>query len=331
MFRSTVLCTVFVVGSLVAPVWAGDWATDMFKTTSHDFGSVARGAKAEFEFPLSNIYLEEVHIAGVRSSCGCTSPRITKADLKTYETGSIVAHINTDRFLGSKGATITVTFDKPRYAEVQLQVRCYIRSDVVFEPGNVDLGEVSQGQTSDRTVNVSYAGRDDWRILDVRSDNPHLSTKLTETSRGGGRVTYALSVHLGEKAPPGYVNDQLVLMTNDQRMPQVPLAVDGRVLSGLTISPSTLFMGVLKPGQEIEKKLIVRGEKPFRVLSVQCDDEHFQADTSAGQEPKTLHLIPITYVAGDAPGKVTGKLQIETDLGTTGSELPAYAVIATEE
>ena len=60
---------------LVALVGASDasaqeWAKKMFKVTSHSFGSVARGAKAEYQFELQNLYEEEVHVAAVRTSCG---------------------------------------------------------------------------------------------------------------------------------------------------------------------------------------------------------------------------------------------------------------------
>ena len=98
----------------------------MFTARSYDFGNIARGAKTEIAFELTNLYLEDVHIAGVQSSCGCTTPRIEKDTLKTYEKGAIIAHINSDRFLGNRGATISVTIDKPLYAEVQLYVKVHI-------------------------------------------------------------------------------------------------------------------------------------------------------------------------------------------------------------
>ena len=43
----------------------------------------------------------------------------------------MIAAFNTERFLDARGATLTVTFDKPSYAEVQLTVTGHIRSDVV--------------------------------------------------------------------------------------------------------------------------------------------------------------------------------------------------------
>ena len=66
--------------ALCAPsfVAAEEWAAKMFDATKHDFGKVARGAKVEFHFKFRNLYIEDVHVASVRSSCGCTSPRVSQ-------------------------------------------------------------------------------------------------------------------------------------------------------------------------------------------------------------------------------------------------------------
>ena len=74
----------------------------MFETSSHNFGPVAKGSKAEYEFVLTNKYAVDVHIAGVQASCSCTTPRIEKELLKPYEKGTIVAHLNSDNYLGQR-------------------------------------------------------------------------------------------------------------------------------------------------------------------------------------------------------------------------------------
>ena len=49
MIRMTLLASVML--SLVASTGsAADWAQKMFSETSHDFGTIARGAKAEYRF-----------------------------------------------------------------------------------------------------------------------------------------------------------------------------------------------------------------------------------------------------------------------------------------
>ena len=316
---STVLCS---------SSFAQQWAADMFETKDHNFGTVARGAKADFEFVFTNIYLEDVHVASVRSSCGCTNPTIkTPGIIKTYGQGAIVATLNTSSFLGNKGATITVTFDKPQYAEVQLHVQTYIRGDVVFEPGGVSFGTVEAGVPLERTVTVNYAGHGGWQIQEVRSDNPHITADFSETGRGGGRASYQLNVRLDKDVPVGYINDHLMLVTNDQGSRQVPLQVEGRVDSGITVSPSTLFMGVVEPGTKVEKKLVVRGKRPFRIVAINCKGGDFKFDPKVLNEAKTVHVVPITFVAGNDPGTISRTIQIETDLGTTSQKLSAYAVV----
>lgn len=314
MFRSFA-ATCLLVWLCSAPVAAQQWATKMFKTTSHDFGAVARGAKAEFEFSFENIYEEDVHVASVRSSCGCTTPSITKSSVKTFEKSSILAKFNTRSFLGKRGATLTVVLDKPFYAEVQLTVSGYIRSDVVLEPGEVNFGEVDQFTLSEQQIKVSYAGRSDWRITDVRSANPHFEVELTETGRNGGRVGYQMNVRLKSDAPAGYVEDQLTIVTDDNSLQLVPIEVHGRVVSPLTVSPASLFLGVVSPGEAVTKQLVVRAKTPFKITGIKCDAKGFEFKP-VGDEQKALHYVPITFTAGSEPGKIEQKIEIETDLGS---------------
>lgn len=285
----------------------------MFQETSHDFGSVARGAKAEYRFKFQNIYKEDIHIVGVRSSCGCTSAEVTTNTLKTWEEGEVVATFNTRSFLGQRSATITVTIDRPYYGEVQLNVSGYIRSDVVFDPGVVNFGELEQGAGGEVKVRVNYAGRSDWEIVDVRSANTNFEVELDEPQRRAGNVAYTMNVRLKPDAPAGYLNDQLMIITNDGTRQAIPLAVEGRIRSALTVSPSPLILGVLTPGETVTKKVLVRGKTPFRIVNVECDETSSLAFDWDAEKQSTTHFIPITFTA-DEQGKIEGRIRIETDL-----------------
>lgn len=292
---------------------AAEWARKMFKVTSHDFGTVARGAKSEFAFELTNTYKEDVHIASVRSSCGCTTPQISQDTLKTHESASILATFNTRSFLGNRSATLTVVFDKPFYAEVQLNVTGFIRGDVVFEPGLVNLGTVDQGSMQEQKVEVKYAGRDNWKIVDVRSTSTYYEVELTEKSRGGGRVEYQLLVRLKENAPAGFLSDQLVLVTNDVNSTNIPLQVEAKLNPSIAVSPASLSFGEVAPGQKVTKVVLLRGKKEFKIIGFKCPDNCFQADLP--DESKSAQKVTISFTADDKPGKVAQKLELETDLG----------------
>jgi len=308
---SILLAFILTAGSCAS---AQEWAKKMFKTTKHDFGTVARGSKQEFKFKFTNIYKEDIHIASVRSTCGCTTPKVPKDLVKTWEKGEVVSVLNTNSFLGAKAATITVVIDRPYYAEVQLTIKTYIRSDVVFTPGVVKFGAVDAAEGTETSINVAYAGRDDWKIVDVRSANQFFEVELKENHRGSGRVNYKMTVRLKPGAPEGYVQDPLLIVTDDSKIKSLSLPVEGRVVSPLTVSPASLFLGILKPGETAKKRLVVRGNKPFRILAVKCDDVSFEFEEPADGS-KTLHFVPIEYTAGDDVGKVMRKIEIETDLG----------------
>ena len=307
------LAWALLVGLAMAPAADGkEWAQKMFATTSHDFGNVARGSKSEFVFEIQNSYEEDVHIADVKTSCGCTTPTITRPTLKTWEKGAIIATLNTKAFVGPRTSTLTVIIDKPFYAEVQLNIVGNIHSDVDFQPGSVLFGEVEQGQPAVQEIAITYRGRSEWQIVDVRSVNTHLEVELSDHRRVPGGVMYKMLVSLKADAPAGNVFDTLNLITNDDRLPSVSLPVEGRVVPPLAISPSTLFLGMLRPGQTITKQLVVTGKHPFRITTIRCDDPAFKF--KATDTVKKVHLIPVTYTAGDEGGDIHEVIEIETDL-----------------
>ncbi len=326
MIRAGTL-SLLAASSLAVPCAAQEWAEKMFPVRSYNFGNIARGAKAEYAFELTNLYLADVHIASVRVTCGCTTPRIEKELLKTYEKGAIIAHINSDRFLGKQGSTITVTIDKPQYAQVQLNVRANIFSDVLLTPSSVAFGDVPQGSSSERTIRVQYTGRSDWRVTEVRSGNPHLTGTATETARRGGQVTYDLKVVLAEDAPIGYLNEYVWLITNDPRTQHIPVPVEGRVQAEISVSPASLFFGVVQPSQSVTKQVVVRGQRPFHIASIRVDCECLKLASPKDQAAKSLYLVPVTFTAGEKSGKIAQTIYIQTDSGPTNLQVPVYAVV----
>ena len=324
ILRSLACC--LALSAFTASASAQEWAEKMFTEKSHDFGSVPRAAKVEYAFVLTNPYKEDIHIAGVRTSCGCTIPRIEKDTLKSWEKGAVIAEFNTRAFTGQRGARVTVTIDKPLYAEVQLQVHGYIRTDVVVDPGQVAFGQVPAGDGAQKTLTIDYAGRGDWKILGVEPTSPFVKANVEEVSRNGGHVAYRLAVSLDKSAPVGYVSDELVLKTNDVRSPQFPVKVDGVVISDLTVSPSSLMLGILQPGQKVTKQIVLKGKQPFRVTAIECDAPGFSFPSIT--EAKTVHLIPVTFEAGKDPVKLTEKIIIRTDLKEHKQvELPAFGQV----
>ncbi|MFM1904752.1 MAG: hypothetical protein RLZZ440_2652 [Planctomycetota bacterium] len=310
------LPTVVVVATCLtgtAPVAAQEWARKMFPVTSHNFGTVAKGSKTEYRFVFRNLYEEDLHVAGIRTSCGCTSPTVTKHDLKTHETAEVVATFNTRTFLGQHGATLTITFDKPFRAEVQLRVAGNIRGDVTFDPPFVDLGNIDLGKGAERQVRVTHVGSSPWEIKDVRSANANFEVSLSKPMRTGSKTVYDLVARLKPSTPAGYIKGQLILVTNDPRAGQIPMDVEGRVVAEVTVSPQLLALGAVPVGESVTKNVVIRANREFKITGVFCSDGCLtcQPKTTAAR----VHILPVTFQAGEAAGKVERELKIATDLG----------------
>jgi hypothetical protein len=311
-----------------APAQAQDWAKQMFSEANHNFGTVARGAKTEHRFVFRNKFKEDVHVVGVRTSCGCTTPSVTKKDLKTHETSEIVAVFNTKTFLGQHGATLTVTFDKPFFAEVQLRVTGNIRGDVTFDPPFIDLGNVDLGKGAERKVRVTHSGSTPWEIKDVRSVNSNFVVTLSPPLHSSSQSAYDLTLRLKPEAPAGYVKGQLLLVTNDPRAAQIPMDVEGRVVAEVTVSPQLLALGTVQPGGTVTKNVVVRANRPFKVTGVECGPDGC-ITCPVKETPAPVHILPVTFQAGEATGRIERQLQITTDLGA--GAVPAVTVQATVE
>ena len=191
--------------------------------------------------------------------------RERQAVSKTYDSTAILAHLNSDTHLGQRAATLTVTFDQPYYAEVQLQIRAMVRTDILIDPAALQFGTVDQGKAAEARVRIYRANLPDWEIRSVRLSDPNLQGTVSLLARQGSQVWYDLNVHLSPTAPPGYISDHAVLTTNDPGMGQFPIQVEGQVRTAVTVSPADLFLGVVPVGQKVSKPLVVRADKPFRI------------------------------------------------------------------
>ena len=317
-FSAMLLVVVFAATCAARDVRGADWAKAMFDHTTHDFGMVPRGSEAEHRFTIENIYLEDAHIKSISSSCQCTTVKLTEPSLKTHDTSQIVATLNTRKFTGAKDATIRVVFDKPFAAEVQLHVHSYIRTDVVLEPGAVRFGPVTEGSTVTKVIDLRHAGNPDWKITGIEREDPHVSVLIKPTDSSPGQSAYQLAFTLKSSAPAGYIRRPLTLLTNDQNpnAQRVIVPMEGVVSAPVTVRPSPLSFGIVQPGREVTRNIVIQGQDNFQVLELKGPDARFHLGSPDKlKTPSRLHLLQVQFTAGDQPGKLDGVIQIRTDIG----------------
>ncbi len=309
----TLVATAIVIAAWTSTVSASQFS-NLFKTTNHDFGTVARAAKTEYRFTFENPYNQTIQVRSVRTSCGCTTPIVETESVPPGGRGSILARFNTGTHTGSRAATLTVTIDKPAFGEIQLHVKGYIRSDVVFQPGEATFGNILQGASKTIEIGVDYAGKPAWQINQVTTSDAFVSVVPTEVSRQNGRIRYSLAVSISADAPVGPLESELVVHTNDRNLTTVPLRLVANIAPEISVSPQTLSLGEIVEGEPIKQMVVLKGHQPFLIKSV--ESREFEIETKLSEESKSLHALPmiIKPKASDLGKEIKGKITFSTDL-----------------
>ncbi len=302
-----------IIGMSATEASAQTWADKMFESRSHDFGTVARNTKLEHSFVIKNTLNRRVHIASATPSCSvCTLAKPEKAWLEPGESTVLKAVIDTLTVERRKDVSITVVFDQPSYAQSRLLLTCFVRTDIVFSQNQVSFGTTRRGSEVTKTITVEYAGNNDWKIDGVTCPNSALQVEIEETHRGRGLVGYRVKVTLRPDAPPGAIHERIVLGVNDAYNDGIDIGVSGNVHADVSLSASSLDIGNVAPGSTTTKQVLVRGIKPFKIVSISGPEGLIEFDMS--DETKPLHVLTVKLKAGEKPGLLSQDFQITTDM-----------------
>ena len=300
------------------------WGQKMFEATEFKFGSVAKGADSAIQLKVKNIYKEDIQITNLTTGCGCVAwAEITRTDpapeqlpivIPSGQSRLLTLRLNTIQFDGERKSKATVSLFDPVHgvpSVVDFPVVAFIRKDVVFTPGAVHFGTVDLGSGAERKVQITYAGRSDWKLTQARAINPNIAVEIREISRrdfgpGNTQVVYEMVVTLKPQAPVGTLRDQIIAVTDDANYPQLPVMVEANIEADIAITP--LQFGALAPGQSKTIPVVIRGKKPFKIDELyrekkddsKLPDEAFKVKLD--KISSTVHSLPVTFTAPDIPG-----------------------------
>jgi hypothetical protein len=240
--------------------------------------------------------------------------------------------MNTLAYTRKRETKLTIGFDAPALATVEVPIEAYIRTDVVFEPGKLDFGSVDFGKGAEQSVKVTYAGRPDWQIVRVKCTNPALKCQSNLISRNespvnGINVEYSLQFQLLPQAQPGRFQEYVTLETDDAANPFIPLMVLGTVQPDISITNPRIEIKALRPGQTATARVVVRGIRPFVVSEVNCGGLKDCFTVRMGETPEKLQVVDMTFTAPDRPGRFTERMQLKVEGREQGLEFAISGII----
>ncbi len=78
------------------------------ETTTHNFGKILQGEEVAYTFIIKNIGNDDLILRNVKSSCGCTTSKVTTEPIKPGHTGSVELVFDSTGRKGKQTKSVTV-------------------------------------------------------------------------------------------------------------------------------------------------------------------------------------------------------------------------------
>ncbi|MBC5992370.1 DUF1573 domain-containing protein [Pontibacter cellulosilyticus] len=240
LYLLLLLCFIFVVGT------ANAQGELKFEKETHDFGTIAEGTQAAYEFKVKNVGNQPVIISAVQPSCGCTTPDWTKDPILPGKTGVIRAMYNSTGRPGPFHKSISVTSNAATPNQV-----LYIKGEVgpkdlktsytpeqkAMSPRlavgstSYNFGKLEKGQKAVAKFTVKNTGKQPLVIQGVKTACNCVSFQVSQPSLKPGQtatleLTY-VPMMLKEQ------NEVVTIISNDIVMPDLKLTLKANVVESL--------------------------------------------------------------------------------------------------
>jgi len=289
----------------------------------HDFGTMPKGTIKTYRFKMTNIYAVSMQVQEPKATCGCLSVIEYTGKMGPLETGHIDVKIDTSRVEGYKSVSLPVYFEgrdaktnEKFWSYAKIEIRAVSRSDIAINPGSIQFGVVPAGQAANQAVNILYTGNlRNWKITEVVSKNVAFDVAFQQVAARNGSA-FQVTATLKKAAAAGLFDEQIILKTNDPAAPTLSLSAAGTVQAPLTLfGGNPLKIGPVEFGKKLEKNVILRADKAFKVTAVEGQGEGVTVTATLLKLPAaTSQVVTVTFLP-EKVGPVKKVLKIKTDMG----------------
>lgn len=223
LFASVTALSVFAQGKI------------QFLEPKYDFGTVAEeGGKVSHVFGFKNVGDAPITIKNVKTTCGCTSPKWTKATIPPGKGGYVEATFDPAHRPGAFSKVLTVVMKEgdpinsyltiygeviPRKKTVE-DLFPMMRGNLRYQMPQIYMGKVRIGEVDTihvRLFNSSY----DVITLDKIGVPEHISIDIVKKEiQPQGYGKFILSYDAQKRAELGMVTDQILLLSDDPKEPE---------------------------------------------------------------------------------------------------------------
>ena len=286
-----------------------------------DLGTIREGESHTAKFRVENRGDQDLKIGDVRSSCGCTTVKLTE-EQKTVPPGGSVeieAKFNARGKSGNQRYSVTITSNDPARKTLRLTLRAFVETLVNVKPGPVlNAQNVRPGDAIPQPIDlIPGAGETTLQVESILISTGGLSytqEPITEGDRTGVRLRFAVE----DTAPTGALNGIVTLDVKvGGQVSKQTIRVTGRVQGDVDFAPAVIQAIQPAPRGTRLRAVTVRSttDKPLRILSADAGS-HIDVELTRPPGPSDVYQI-VPVVSQSAPdGPLGALLRIFTDKTT---------------
>lgn len=286
-----------------------------------DAGAVSQGVVFNANFDLVNEGDATLNVKAVRPTCGCTVADFDR-EIAAGATGQVKAKLDTKDFSGPISKSILVMTDDPQNPTVTLVIKADVRPFVEILPRPL----IRFNAVMHEPMNQSFivAGADPAKpvkIEGITSSVPFLKTSIRtlgedELLAGKSETQYEVTLSLTPDAPAGPVNAVLMVNTDAEEAPKIPVKVYGVVRALIHITPSQIQFGSVQASTRPGRNLIVVNNHTdgtqVQVTGATVNDPAFDAQVATIEEGRRYQVTVVVKPNAD-PGSRDATLTVNTD------------------
>jgi len=295
----------------------------LFKETTVSTGTILDTEPVPVEFEFKNTGGEALEIQLVKPSCGCTVPEMDKKTFEPGETG--ILHVTFDPS-GKKGPisrNITIytnSLSKPVHT---IFLHSYVKPVVLTEPRILSFEMTQKGQSATKEFKI-YGRFDGFKVTRATTqDSDTFGIEIVD----GGKVEkdgeelwlQIVRVTMLESAKPDNHRTEITVRTNEDKKPLFSMAVVGRVIGDLQLTPVRLTMGRLVVGDEFEREITLKSKsgKGFEIKSINSTNVVLDAEYTASPvdpEKRDEWVIKVAGTVIHPAQRFNAQLHVVTDV-----------------
>jgi len=230
--------------------------------TKYFFGTVKRGEIVKHEFKLENRCSKKIIITEIKTLPNCKLNSSLPIEIMPEQIYDLKLFIDTSGSQGVCKTAVTLLCESPLYYEKTLFISGKIISDIKISPKIVSFDDVFKGSVHKKTLKLSAKNVFIPNIKRIIPSSKFINTVFNSKESSGQQII--IDVILSPEAPLGYIDEEIVITTNEKLDPQRKIKVIAKIVGDVQIEPDNLNFGMVN-GKNSEKIINV---KPYKGKSL---------------------------------------------------------------